>query len=46
MHTTDRSRAQDTLADRAAAAAATAAVLKLCPLLVSQGQRPLQTLQG
>ena len=43
VHTTVRSRAQDTLADKAAAA--TAAVLKLCPLLLSQFQRPLQTLQ-
>ena len=43
MHATDTSRAQDTLADKAAAA--TAAVLKLCALLISQLQRPLQTLQ-
>ena len=41
MHTTDRSRDQDTPADEAAAA--TVAVLRLCP--VPQFLMPLQSLQ-
>ena len=42
MHTTDRSTVQDAPADEAAAA--TVAVLKLCPVLVSQFLMPLQIL--
>ena len=44
MHTTDVTRIQDIPADKAAAA--TAAVLKLCYLLVSRFLRPLPTLQN